>query len=242
MSQTMDQDALHESALRLVLDDLEPEEARALERRLGEDPVFEEEVRRLRATLDLLPYAVSAPPPPALRARVLRAGERVRVKQIVEPRRRRRPWGALAAIAASLVALVLGLDALRLRRELSLQREVTAMLQEPNVVRSFRLAGTGSAGGAYGAVSLDLDDRKGAVALRGLPELPAGQVYRLWALVDEKSVPCGDFRSDASGRVLTQFAVPVDSYEAPIAKLFVTVEPKDAPQAAPSGPTVMESV
>ena len=30
------------------------------------------------------------------------------------------------------------------------------MLQEPNVVRSFRLAGSGAAGGAYGTVALDL--------------------------------------------------------------------------------------
>lgn len=115
------------------------------------------------------------------------------------------------------------------------------MLQEPNVVRSFRLAGTGAGGGAYGEVALDLDERKGAVALRGMPGLPDGRVYRLWALVGHDNVPCGDFRSDSGGRVVTQFPIPVDSYRAPIAKLFVTVEPADG-SGGPTGPTVMESV
>lgn len=237
MSQTDHQGALHESAMRFVLGDLDPDESRALERRLGDDPELAEAVRRLRATLDLLPHAASTPPPAALRARVLRAGERARVVGMVRPRR---PWAVLAAVAAALVALVLGLDGVRLRRELAVQQEVAAMLQEPNVVRSFRLAGTGDAGDAYGTVALDLDERKGAVALRSLPALPAGRVYRLWAQVGSDDVACGDFRSDADGRVVTQFPIPVDSYRAPIAKLFVTVEPADG-VGGPTGPTVMES-
>jgi anti-sigma-K factor RskA len=241
MSRTPEQDALREDALRFVLNDLEPEEAPVFERRLADSPDLGDEVRRLRATLDLLPHAARTAPPPDLRARVLRAGERSRVKHVVQPRRSRIGLGTLAAIAAALVAVVLGIDGLRLRRELSLQREVTAMLQEPNVVRSFALAGAGSAGGAYGTVVLDLDDRKGAAVLRSLPVLPADQVYRLWALVDRDNVPCGDFHADTDGRVTTQFAVPVDSYKAPIAKLFVTVERADA-VGGPSGAAVMESL
>jgi hypothetical protein len=241
MSRTPEQDALHEDALRFVLNDVEPEEAPVFERRLADSPAFGDEVRRLRATLDLLPHAARTAPPSDLRARVLRAGERARVKHVVAARRSRFGLPAVAAIAAALVAVVLGVDGLRLRRELSLQREVTAMLQEPNVVRSFALAGSGTAGGAYGTVVLDLDDRKGAAVLRSLPALPADQVYRLWALVDRDNVPCGDFRAGADGHVTTQFAVPVDSYRAPIAKLFVTVERAGA-TGGPSGAPVMESV
>src|SRR5437773_2151004 len=73
-----------------------------------------------------------------------------------------------------------------------------------------------------------------------LRALPAGQVYRLWALVGEKNVPCGDFGVNPEGRVVTQFPIPVDSYTAPIAKLFLTVEPTSA-GPEPSGPTVMTS-
>ena len=50
-------------------------------------------------------------------------------------------------------------------------------------------------------------------------------------------IPCGIY--DPAGAVLAQFAVPVESYTAPIGKLFVTVEPA-APSAAPTAtPTMM---
>jgi hypothetical protein len=74
-----------------------------------------------------------------------------------------------------------------------------------------------------------------------MPVLPAGEVYRLWAKVADKSVPCGQFTAGKDGAVVAQFVVPVESYTAPIAKLFVTVEPS-APSDTPTGPRVMESV
>jgi hypothetical protein len=43
------------------------------------------------------------------------------------------------------------------------------------------------------------------------------------------------------GAVQAQFVVPVESYTAPIGKLFVTIEPSDL-AATPTGPTVMTSV
>jgi hypothetical protein len=115
------------------------------------------------------------------------------------------------------------------------------LLQEPNVVRSFSLAATGSIGRGFGSVILDLDAKKGAVVLRRLAPLPADQVYRLWARVGDASVPCGDFAAGADGTVRAPFPVPVESYTAPIAGLFVTIEPR-AGSDRPTGPTVLESV
>src|SRR5207237_5499943 len=68
-----------------------------------------------------------------------------------------RPWwpAAITALAAGL-ALYFAFDARHLRGELALEREVTALLQQPNVVVGFALAGTGSAAGAYGNVALDM--------------------------------------------------------------------------------------
>jgi anti-sigma-K factor RskA len=240
MNSTTDREELREAAARLVLEDVETSERGALERRLATDPAFAEEVARLRATLDLLPYAVQAEPPAHLRKRVLRSAARGRAQRPARASRRV-PWGGLAALAASLVAVLLAWDGARLRRELALERDVVKMIQEPNVVLSFQLAGTGSGSGSFGKVSLDLDDEKGAIAIQELPPLGPDQTYTLWARVADKSVPCGDFRVDRAGRALTQFAVPVDSYTAPVESLFVTVEPKPAP-SAPSGPIVMESV
>jgi len=66
-------------------------------------------------------------------------------------------------------------------------------------------------------------------------------VYRLWARVGDASVPCGDFIAGADGTVRAPFQVPVESYTAPIAGLFLTVEPRTGSDR-PTGPTVMESV
>ena len=146
-------------------------------------------------------------------------------------------WSRFAAAAAAVLALAFGFDAYRVRRDLALERELTATLREPNVVRSFALAGTG---GAYGTVALDLDAKRGAVVVKGLRALPPGERYRLWAQVGERSVFCGEFGASAAGTIVAQFPVPVESYTAPIAKLFLTKE--STPRGpAPAGPTVMES-
>ena len=227
-------------AVDYVLGELPPAEAAAFERRMADDPELAREVRRLRATLGLVPFATVTEPPARLRGRVLAAAaERVRAPVRAPATRapRRIVWSRFAAAAAAALALAFGLDAYRVRRELSLERELTATLHEPNVVRSFALAGTG---GAYGTVALDLDAKRGAVVLKNLPALPPGDRYRLWAQVGDKSVFCGEFGVDRAGRIVAQFPVPVESYTAPIAKLFLTSE--STPRAAaPAGPTVMQS-
>ena len=242
-----------ELMIEYVLGELPRADAEAFEREIAADATLAAEVQRLRNTLDLMPYAAVTEPPPELRASVLQAavqqaaeqqptGQRVRSVAAPTAARpaRRVVWSRFIAAAAAAIALALGFDSYRLRTELQVEREVTAMLQEPNVVRSFALAGTGSAGRAFGAVTLDLDAKKGAVALRNMPALPADQVYRLWARVADKAVPCGDFMAAADGTIRAQFRVPVESYTAPIANLFVTVEPRAA-TGDPTGPQVMTS-
>jgi anti-sigma-K factor RskA len=238
-------DVSEDRLVEYVLGELRRDEALALERLMETDVQLAAEVRRLRQVFDLLPYATLADPPPELRARVLDAAvtrARSQPAPAPAPRAPRRVvWSQFAAVAAAALAVALGLDAWRTRQELALQREMTATLQEPNVVRSFALAGTATARGAVGRVALDLDAKKGAVVLKGMPALAEGKVYRLWARVADKDVPCGQFTTDPDGAVVAQFAVPVESYTAPIGKLFVTVEPATLPDA-PTGPTVMESI
>lgn len=243
MSQPVD--VSEDRLVEYVLGELRRDEAQALEHLMQTDDHLAAEVRRLRQVFDLLPYASLEEPPPELRARVLDAAVARAAQAKAAPPAVRAPrrvvWSQFAAAAAAAMAVAFGIDAWRTRQELGLQRELTAALQEPNVVRSFALAGTGSAGGAVGRVSLDLDAKKGAVVLKDMPVLPEGKVYRLWARVADKDVPCGEFTTNPEGAVLAQFIVPVESYTAPIGKLFVTVEPATLPET-PTGPTVMESV
>jgi anti-sigma-K factor RskA len=238
-------------AVLYVLGELSPDERTAFERQMASDAALAAEVGRLRNTFELLPYGNVTPPPAGLRDRVMAAAV-AEAEPVPQPARsesakvvpfpvarpaRRIVWSRFAAAAAAVLALALGIDSWRVRQELSLQRDVTALLSEPNVVHTFDLAGKG---GAFARVSLDMDAKKGALVAHNLPPLPAGQVYRLWAAVGDKSVECGQFNAPNDGVTKTQFAVPVESYTAPIGKLFVTVEPT-APTPTPTGPTVMES-
>ena len=226
-------------AVQYVLGELAPDERATVERLLRDDAAFAAEVERLRRVLGVLPLATETDPPPALRGRILAAAE-AKMRSRSAPARppRRVVWSRFAAAAAALLALALGLDAYRVRRELGLQRELAQTLLEPNVVHRFALAG---AGGSYGTVALDMDAKKGAVVLKRLPALPAGEVYRLWARVGDRDVFCGDFRATPEGAVQAQFAVPVESYTAPLGGLFVTVEPT-GPPTEPRGRRVMENV
>jgi anti-sigma-K factor RskA len=238
---TPEREVLESALTRYVLGELPPGEARALERRLSSDPVLAAELHRLEQAFDSISYSAAAEPPPALRERVLSAASAPRTARVT--RIGRQPWpAALAALAAS-VALAIGIDDYRVRHELralELHREVTQTLQQPNLVLSFDLYGTGSHAGSSGAAVLDLDAKRAAVVVRGLPALPQDRVYRLWALVGEVPVPCGDFNPDASGRITRQFAIPVEQYTEPVRQLLVTVE-SSVPAPRPEGSPVMVS-
>ncbi|MEO6462891.1 MAG: anti-sigma factor [Candidatus Eisenbacteria bacterium] len=256
---TTNPDPRHEEddMLQYVLGQLDADTADAIERRAAGDPSFAAEIESVRRLVHLLPLAVATPPPAALRDRVLAAAfadeekkamstttaESPRPRALERPRRvrsflrSRLAWSALAASAAALLVIA-GLDNARLRRELALQHDVSDMLQQPNVVMSFAMKGGRGAPGAYGSVLLDLDAKRGAVALEGMPTAPPGRVYRLWAQVGTEAVYCGDLASGPAGLVRMQLPIPVESYSSPVESLFVTLEPVDAP-LVPSGPRLV---
>ena len=229
-----DRAVVEEALTRFVLGEADRGESEELVRLLVEHPELNAELASLQRVLTLLPHAVATPPPPGLKARILEAA-----RASAAPRRGplRALWPSLAA-AAGLAAVGLFAHNASLRRELELQKEVAILLQQPNVVLSFAMSGTGANSGSFGSVVLDLDAKKGAVVLRRLPTLPPEKVYRLWALVGDQTVPCGQFNANADDAVRTVFPVPVDAYTAPVTRLLLTVEPASAPPR-PVGPTVM---
>ncbi|MBM4259106.1 MAG: hypothetical protein FJ147_24805 [Deltaproteobacteria bacterium] len=240
MTNSFDPDVLEEMMTRYVLGDLREGEAKEFAQLVATNPDLGAEVVRLRQVLHLLPYAAATAPPVHLRFRVLRAA------QTGKPHRATRVdsrvnWSRMVGSIAAALAIFFGWDNYRLRQELQLISEVNTLLQQPNVVLSFSLSGTGTLSQSVGSVKLDLDMKKAAVVIRDLPPLPTQQVYRLWArLVGGEAVPCGQFTVDVKGGVLTQLPIPVDAYTSPIKQLFVTVEPTSAP-LQPTGPTVLMS-
>lgn len=239
MTDSLDPEALEDMMTRYVLGDLGRAEAGEFERLLAGNPELAAEVSSVRKALHLLPYAAAVEPPPHLRFSVLRAARAVTTRGSVRTFSSL-PRGMVFGAVAALLAIAIGLDSYRLRRELKLQQDMAMVLQQPNVVLSFSLRGTGTLSRALGGVMLDLDAKRAAVVIRDLPALPANQVYRLWALVGEEKVPCGQFNADARGTVLSQLPIPVDAYTAPISQLIVTLEPSSA-IPHPVGPTVMVS-
>lgn len=239
MTSPRDLEALKELAVQYLLGGLGRAETAAFERQLAEDPELAAEVSSLRKTLHLLSYATVTDPPPQLRWNVLRAARTVRQQSAV-PFFSRLSWGSVFSAVAALLAIAFGWDSYRLRQELQMQKEVALLLQQPNVILSFSLKGAGTFSPAFGSVVLDLDAKKAAVAIRGLPSLPPKQVYRLWALVGEEAVPCGQFNANAQSIILSQFPIPVDAYTAPISQLILTQEATSA-SPRPVGPTVMVS-
>lgn len=230
-----DRDARDELLTRYVLDDLPPADAREIAAAAAEDPALAREVGDLRAALDALAYATVTAPPSSLRDRVLDAAAPVPAPtadpRVVTWRR------MLGAVAAALL-LAVGLDDLRLRRDLALQHDLMTTLQQPNVLLSFALTGVGS--GAVGRVVLDLDAKKAAVVIHDLPTPPAGEVYRLWARVGDQHVPCGNLSVASDGTVQAQLPIPVDAYTSPVRSLLLTRETaRDA--TAPQGAEVMRS-
>jgi anti-sigma-K factor RskA len=234
---TLDRQALEERMISYLLGELPAQESRSFEELVASDPVLAEDVERLRRTLGLIPFAAAADPPAELRDRVIGAVARRERTEMRPARRGLRV--AFAALAAG-IALAIGIDDYRVRRELALLREVTEVLQQPNVVVAFELSGTGSHARSTGAAVLDLDAKRAALVVRGLPVLPNDRVYRLWARVGDRQIACGEFSADASGRIARQFSIPVQEYTEPVHQLIVTVESYPlAPTAA--GPTVMVS-
>jgi anti-sigma-K factor RskA len=236
-----DEDALEDAMARFVLGEMAPEQHAAFERRLADRPELAREVESLREALSLLPYAAAQPPPPGLRARVLAAAAALAPGSAPRAAPATRPfqWSWLAAAAACVVALAVGFQNARLRRQLEIQNDVSLLLQQPNVVLSFSLSGTDAGSGAFGRVVLDLDGRKGAVVIRHLPQLGEAEVYRLWALVGPQKVLCGEFNAADDGTVDKLFPIPVDAYTEPVKRLILTVEKAAPAIAPPTGPTVM---
>jgi hypothetical protein len=242
-----DRETLEDWMTRYVLGELRGEEAREMARLIEERPELGVEVGRLQRTFGLMPYAVVSAPPPYLRTRVLEAARHSEAARSPLPSpttvpRRPARVASIARLVGSIAALLivaLAWDGYRLRQELQLQQNVATTLQQPNVVRQFALRGTGFSLAAGTAV-LDLDAKRAAVVIRGLPKLPPGQVYRLWARVGGGAVRCGDFHADEHGAVVSQFTIPVDAYTSPVRELFLNVEPTE-PAPHPVGRTVMAS-
>lgn len=207
----------------------------------------EQEVRELQETAALLGLAASAPPPPALRARVM--AEIAETRQLPpllsqqrtapdapiplrRPESRLRRWTLTAAACLAVFTIGLGAYAAQVQRELSdlrKQAEQVTAVQTAADARSI----TASSRGAVATVTASRKANQLVFVSRGLSDPREGRTYQLWLIGKDGPQPAGTFEP-ASGRhearILTNISDAV--------KLGITEEP-DGGSAAPTTPVLM---
>jgi anti-sigma-K factor RskA len=240
---------LEELLTGYVLGDLSTDEVEVLHRLLMARPELKTELAQLQEVVALLPYALpevqQAQPSPQLRDRILTAAAQPIPQRDRSSRFAAWPWSRMIASVAAIAAVAVGLDNYRLRQELgqvqaqmNQQAEIVATLQQP-ASRLVSLQGT-QASAASGSVVLDAQNQKLVIAAQQLPPLPANQIYRLWAVVEDRKIACGDFNTSPTGTVSKSLLIPVDACNSPRAKLVVTREPFPSP-SQPVGNAVLTS-
>jgi anti-sigma-K factor RskA len=230
-----------------VLEDLSLEEKKAFDQLLQERPeLVAAEIRRLKETLALTPYALpEAIPSPRLRNQLLVAAEQ-QTAQVINlstvASRRSVAWLSWAGSAAAVIALVLGLDSYRLRQELQTtqeqlaqQQSIVSMLQQTNT-RLVTLRPSTPSSEASGNLVVTPSDKDAVLVLKNLAPIPKEQVYRLWAVIKGKKLPCGQFTPDPKGTVFLKLPMEEALVKAP---LVVTLEPSLSPSTSAEGPMVM---
>ena len=180
---------IHELTAGYALDALDPDERREYEAHLADCERCREELASFWQTTEGLAIAASGPEPtPELRARILE-GARAEAQVVVpfEPRRRRAvPVLAAAVAVAAVVALSVGLWAVRLsgdledaRSALERERAAVAVLVDPEARTVALQAGEGRL--VVGP------EGEAVLILHGVEPAPAGKTYELWII--ERGAP-----------------------------------------------------
>jgi hypothetical protein len=236
-----------------VLGDLTPAETALVEQYLAEHPEQQAEVASLLLPLELLPLSLPADQPSAsLRHQIMQAATSETVVTTTptpeSPRQLRRLKLWLAAIAGfgTVICSGLGWQNYQLRQELAQTKQdlistasaskqpnsptaqaVVNILQQPNN-RFLALKSMGKKPMGMGSLVMAPQKSSAVLTLQQVPPVPAGKVYRVWAILGEGEMACGDFVPDGTGQVLME--LPLDRWQQ-VNKVTITIEDKGAVHA-----------
>ncbi|MDI3340240.1 MAG: anti-sigma factor [Sphaerobacter sp.] len=205
-----------------VLGALEPDEIEAVELHLVGCAACRAQVEAERRVAGLLPY-LAEPRPVPVRARRQLLARIDAIAPVAPPARRRLPaplarFGWVAAIAAVLVAALLGINSLRMQEQVKQKDlELTAAQENQRSVARFvgsprgfvtALQSTGVAPAAQGGVILDPTRNAALLMVDGLPKPPPGQAYVVWMVRGNQHFNVGVLPIADDGRATLYISPP----------------------------------
>ncbi|SRR5579883_32796 len=231
---------IEQLAAGFVVGNLASEEALEFQQLLQANPELAADVAQLQDVLEQVLYGLNeVQPPQHLKTAILSAATSpTHPTQILK--QRSLPWPKILGSVAALLVLFLGIDNYRLRHDLRLAQDINTLLQHSET-HLYPLQGVNAASHASGSFILNLEQQKGIIAIKNLPNPPVGYVYRLWATVDGEKIPCGKLSANSQGKIVEKFSMPADFYDAGVSGFFVTLE-SSPNNRYPVGPTVVKSM
>jgi hypothetical protein len=147
-------------------------------------------------------------------------------------------WFATRADLAATRENVARLDGLvkERDRQISLSSQEVSWLKDPRVQVAL-LKGLEGTPAARGKLLWNPGTKQGILWVSGLPPLPPGKSYELWAFVGDQPVPAGTFDAASDAPAV----IPLErqaSFDDTAAHFAVTVEPRGG-VPAPTGATVL---
>jgi anti-sigma-K factor RskA len=231
---------LHPLVGLYVVDALDDEERHRFEEHLAGCAACSAEVSEFRATTGRLGNLMAENPPPALRSAIL---ERVSGTRQVSPvartdelaerrsRSRLRVVAPALAVAAAVIAVVLGVGWLRSHQAFDRQQDIAQVLSAADATS---VSMTGEGGGELRVVySAELD--RTVVVADGLADLPSDRTYALWFIGPEGAEEAALFRPE-DGRVTTMLDRTPEGFDG----LGVTKEPSGGSDE-PTEPILMQA-
>ena len=227
---------LHTLVGLYVVDALDDDERARFEAHLAGCPACQQEVAEFRSTTGRLSQLMAERPPESVRAAIMARVATTPQESAPPPpdelaARRRSPMRFVApalAVAAAVIALVLGIGWISSHRALDRQEAISAVLTAPDA-KSVDLGGEGTMRVVY---SPTLD--RSVVVADGLADLPSDSTYALWFIGPGGPDEAALFRT-SGGRATKVLPRTPEGYQA----LGVTKEPAGGSET-PTEPILLQ--
>jgi anti-sigma-K factor RskA len=225
-----------------VLGVLDDDEVLVVEAALATSPDLRAELQRVLEAADALAFSVPVKNPPAhLRDRILQSANTGAALPVSIDSRRRRPYRAVAAIAAMLVLMLAGVVAVLIGEVRERDDEISglqAMLSRPGTDFTQPLVWSTidqPVGGppVRGYFCRTEDGSVGWIIVEGM-HMDANHVFQLWLVDGDRVVDGGMFATDAAGRGfgVVRVGVPVHTFS----QIWITIEPPGGSPAPTNDP------